>query len=154
VTFAVLLVITFHVARFTLPAEDADSRGACSGIRPLFDLATVEVVAWTGHGDPYTLAVKNVKGKAGLPDSLLFSDMGLGPMWVGVRTRDSTGNVSCVSNLVALGTPTVSVELSPSLTPEPRWYDVAGRRLASPPTTPGIYFVSDHGHVRRLVVVR
>lgn len=68
-----------------------------------------------------------------------------------VQSVDTAGNESCWSNPVTMN----GVISAPPSAPVPQtaWYDIAGRKLPSKPSTPGVYFEKQHS-VRKVIIVR
>lgn len=164
-----LIVVAVAVAlRVSLPAYDACREtlwvvnppatilhcGPCADPRPLTDLAELAVVGWPVDGTTLdTLGRWDVAGLAAqVFDVTVTVDDRPWSMWA--VARDFSGNWSCQSNGAISGPWPLSVPLDfPGLGLLPKWYDIAGRRLARPPPS-GIYFVRLRNETRKRVVVR
>lgn len=145
-----MLFVLVTTVLFGLPASSADTLSAyCQGITPLRDLAEVRLVCTRRYSAlAETVAVKDVRGREGLQDSLQFDDQGL--TWTCILvTRDTAGNESCPSNRIAVNLPPVSVPFQERV----MYYDIGGRRIPTP-KSPGVYFVREGARARRVVVRR
>lgn len=139
--------------RDTLPAG-FDRCGPCPVPVPLANLSELAIVGWPIDGGwPDTLARIQVSGMVGETVALTVTlDERPWSLWAIVRTQSSPW--SCRSNGLAWGAWPVSV---PTIFPGPdllpRFYDVAGRRLARPPPS-GVYFVRIGGETRKRLILR
>jgi hypothetical protein len=131
-----------------------DRCGPCPTPAPLPDLAELAVVGWPIDGTYCdTLVRVGISGRVGQPISVLVTiDERPWSLWEIVRVR-AGGPWSCLSNGLAYGPWPAAVPITfPGPGMLPRFYDVAGRRLARPPPS-GVYFVRVGGETRKRLVI-
>jgi hypothetical protein len=145
------VAVTVH---WTNPAYSATD-STCQGPGLPAELERVElrgIARWAAHDT--VLAARDARGRDGAPDSVTLALTGQWSVWV--VAIDRAGNASCASRVLGLNVP--PLEVPPAFrAPDTvlTLYDLAGRRLPSLPTRPGVYFArSRAGERRRIVVVR
>lgn len=116
----------------------------------LTDLKEVRVTGQQrGSTNTILLGIKNVEGHEGQRDTLTVDLPAPGQWTITLVTIRSGGAVSC-PRYYGVGQ---TLDVPERSTTEVVWYDVAGRRMKSKPTLPGIYWRLEHGRTRQVVII-
>lgn len=151
----VIAAATVFMLRFTLPSVEADTAGCLTTFRQLTDLDSVFVYEETRF-NPHSRLIysERTRGKEGQVRSIPVTSPGDSAAVVWVVTSDTTGNRSCMSNMVAINTPVgASVPVVIGETAIVEWFDIVGRKLPGP-STPGIYWRRVKGGKKQIVYWR
>ena len=144
---------------FTAPRFDAAGPNACepdSVPIPCSDLNHFEIYG-VRHGTTEERFFQAIKGMGREGQLITFTPTPPDhpdDVWsVYVRSVDTSGNMSCRGNVTAINV-TAGVPIEGGKVEKEEWFDVLGRKLKKPPTTPGVYYIRRGKTVRPIVVLK